>query len=70
MTLWASCEHSIGDGEQEFVIRTKDEMIDYDLERVVHCVRQSVVCLDCYKFYLREHLILENQQDIDKWLKG
>lgn len=70
MTLWASCGHSIGDGEQEFVIQTKETVNDYDLERTVNCVCQQVVCLDCYKFYLREHLILETQEEIDEWMKG
>jgi len=68
MTLFGSCGHEIKDDEQEFVIRTKDMTIDYDAEKFVNCVRQSVVCLDCYKFYRRDNLILETEEDERKWM--
>lgn len=68
MKIWASCSHEIKDGEQEFLISTRETSIDFDSDRVVNSVKHWVVCKDCYKFYRRENLLLETEEDERKWM--
>ena len=68
MTLFASCGCEIKDGEQEFLIATKESSIDFDLDRMVNSVKHWVVCKECYKSYRRENLILETKEDEQRWM--
>ena len=70
MTMIASCGHEIYEFNDETTINIKEYAPDYDLDRVVNVVCTMTVCRDCLKSYRKNNLILDTQEQIDKWMKG
>ena len=66
----ATCGHEILSLYDEYFIATKEKAFDFDSDKILNAVSYRTCCRECLKFYRKENLVLDTQEEIDKWLKG